>query len=353
MAKGNNAFVLDSLEPGETAALEADAATEGTAFSTERQEGAQPARQRVPVQVAEPVLESQEGTNTGEDQTEGTEGEVDPSTAEVGAEVPPKQGMVPHAAMHEERERRKEAERVNAVLTERTTRILEMMAAGQAQQQAPAQQATAPAFREVPNYDADPAGHIAALLHNQQVTSAQHTQAITQLMQSGQGNAQAVAQAQQTQQIMGRAGALENEFKTTNPDYETALNFVVNQRHEELKALGVSDAAQRNNILQQEAFGIAARSVQDNSNPAQILYNFALARGYKKAPIQQVTALQPGNGAERITRVAAGAKANGPTLSGAGGGARPTLTVAALLAMPASEFERMVATPQGRALMGD
>lgn len=339
-------FALDTLDSAETAALEADAG----APLPEPEAGAariKPDRGLAAVEE-EPIVEAAtEGESEGEAEVEGA------------APAAQKPGMVPHAAMHEERERRKEAdaralrlEQENRTLTERTNRVLESLAARQAPTEvAPADPSKT--VRAVPDFAADPAGHIAALLHNQEVRLTSTQTAVADLANRGQQQTanvqQATAQAQAIQQINSRAQTLESEFKGANPDYEAALNHVVSQRHAELQALGVTDPVQRANILQQEAFGIAARSAQDNSNPAEVLYKFALARGYKKADAKAAAT----EGAERIAAVANGQRAQGPNLGTVAAARSPKLTAQSLLAMSAADFDKMLDTPAGRELMGN
>lgn len=69
-------------------------------------------------------------------------------------------------------------------------------------------------------------------------------------------------------------------FKSQAPDFEAAVQYLVNQRTGELAAVGVSDAQQRSAMVAREAQDLIANAVRERTSPAELLYRIAQARGY-------------------------------------------------------------------------
>ena len=332
-----NAFMLDSLSDSESATLAADAAESGAAFATEK-----PAKPKAPPSLPEPAAEPEYEA----DFEASEEGEAEPA-AGVEALAKPKSESVPHAAFHSERTRRQAAETELRTLRERTDRLLEAMARPQAVPQAAPQPTPTLDLRPVPDINVDPAGHITATIHNQQVQLSVQNQMLRELAERENARINGATQSQQVQTVLNRAQALETEFKSITPDYEDAINFVATQRDKELQVLGVKDAVRRRQIMREEAQVVAFRAAQDNTNPAETVYEFAKARGY----VSKGAAAPPA--AERLATVAKTQAAQGPTLSQVSSTTKPKLTAKALAAMSPSEFDRIIQTPAGRRLLGE
>lgn len=257
------------------------------------------------------------------------------------------QGMVPHAAMHEERERRKATEaalaeerRQKTLLEERTNLLLQSLARGGA----PQQQQVA----EIPQLDKDPVGFMVTTLQRQ-------GDIIQQLVQSEQQRNQFIQQSQSVVTLQQRARALEQEFAATNPDYNQAADHLVKARNAELMAVGYADPAMRQQIIAQEALQIANQAAQMGGNPAEMIYRLAELRGYRKPTNGNGTTQTDDSVSAPAARIAntAAAQQENRSLSNTRGGAPVPLTAQRLLEMPYDEFAKMIEKPEGRALLGE
>ncbi len=258
-----------------------------------------------------------------------------------------RQGTVPHAALHEERTRRQETERLLAderkarqTLEERTNLILQRFAAPQQ----PATQAQ-PSTPEIPPFDQDPAGHILGQVRQQGAILGELVQAVTG--QSRQNEA-----AAGMQQLTTRAAAMERDFAATNPDYDKASAHLFEMRRQELVAAGWTDPAEIQTMMANEATGLAARALQQGRNPAAVVYELAKLRGYAVAP---PPANGAGNGAadatEQLRTIERGQQQARSVGNLRGAGPAP-LTAAALAEMSEADFLKAFGTPEGKALMG-
>ena len=252
--------------------------------------------------------------------------------------------MVPHAALHEERERRKAVEAENRVLMERTTRILEEMAKNQrVAQPAP----PVPAAPEIPPLDKDPLGNIVGQL-------SQMDQQLKALSQGSQQQAEVQRRAAAIMQLQNTATSLENEYRKQTADYDTAAAHLRATRDREFALMGVADPAQRNMMLNQEALNIAASALQRGENPAAVIYALAKERGYTATQaVAQAQTQAPAavSGEARIQTLAKG-QAQAASLGSSRGTAPPALSVQRLLEMDEAEFDKALRTGAGQALMG-
>lgn len=271
---------------------------------------------------------------------EGADGAADPAAPQDR-----RPQMVPHAALHEERLRRQETERVLAeerkarqTIEERTNLLLERF------NQAPAQ---APQQQQVPTFDTDPAGHL--LAHQRQQGEALN-EVVRVLMSMGQQNqvAQTIGGLQQ------RAIAMEQEFAADTPDYNEAVAFLAKARHNDLAEVGYVDPGERQRMISQEAIGLVERSLQAGRNPASVVYALAKNRGFGAAPLaaaEPSAAAAPPNGAARLQTMQRGQE-QARTLGNTRGSAPPPLTAQRLLEMTPEEFETAMKTKAGQELLG-
>jgi hypothetical protein len=270
------------------------------------------------------------------------EGEVAPEDGQTTQ----RQSMVPHAALHEAREKERaavaratEAERKAQVLEERTNLILQRFAAPQ-----PATQPQQPSTPEIPSFDQDPAGHILGQVRQQGAILGELVQAVTG--QSRQAEAQAGVQ-----QLTVRASAMEREFAAQNPDYDKASAHLFEMRRQELIAAGWDDPAEIQTMMVNEATGLAARALQQGRNPAAIVYELAKLRGYTTAPPPQET-----NGAaasaEQLRTIERGQQQSRSVGNLRGAGPAP-MTAARLADLDPDEFLQWMGKKEGRALMGE
>jgi hypothetical protein len=276
----------------------------------------------------------------------GNEGALEPGQpgSEPVKTEKPKQ-TVPLATLLEEREERKrferelaEERRARQTLDERTNLILQRM-------QQPA--AEKPAEAVVPELEKDPVGHLVGRLS---AAERQAQQAAQQAAQNAQQQQQAW-QAQQVQQaIVERAQGLEAEFQIEHEDYPAAVQFLMKKRGEELAVIG-QEAAQRAASIKQEGFALAVHAMQNNRNPAALLYELARMRGYAPAATEPPASPQVPAAGERLQNLAAGQR-QARSLSDTRGSGPAPLTANALLQMSEQEFDKMINTPEGMALLG-
>ena len=122
---------------------------------------------------------------------------------------------------------------------------------------------------EEQEFNSDPLGSI-----QKQVKSLQE-----QITTTHQSEQQAAQQQQQEQQFFQAIAAQVNEFRQTAPDYDDALNFVLNSRRDELLAMGVNEN-DANMRIGHEAQEISMNAFQSGQNPAQVVYQMAKLRGF-------------------------------------------------------------------------
>lgn len=273
------------------------------------------------------------------------EPQVDEAAAAEVAETPERrQTMVPHAALHEERERRKAADARLALLEERTNLLLQNI--GRApQQQVAAPDPNAQPEIVVPDERADPVGHIIAKLQVQE-------RELQVLRGGSQQQREAQQQAMVINAIQTQARALEGEFKQATPDYDAAIEFLVQKDSEELKALGYADPAQRDAIIRQKGLQIAADAIQNRANPAERLYAIAKLRGFAGSPAAEDIEQPATNGAAQKIATIANGQRQSRTLSGARGAAPQAMTASRLLEMSDADFSRALENPENMGLLG-
>lgn len=249
-----------------------------------------------------------------------------PEVAQEAPQEPEQPKVVPLAALHEERQRRKElAEEL------RQAREAQLALERKVEERLAAlQKASEP---QPPAWEDNPAEH----LRHQVTQVAQQTQATQQQIQQWQAQQ---AQQAQLQTLANRIQAHEQEFKAQNPDYEEAIVFARDRRVAELQALGVDELDARTQAgkeLYEAAFAFASQG----KNPAEIVYRVAQAKGYAKKPA--VTE------ADKFQAQKAGSQARG---MGSGGQPKSNLTAAQLLAMSDDEFAEATKGSKWEKLVG-
>ena len=254
--------------------------------------------------------------------------------------------MVDHAALVEERERRREiekraqeADKRATVAEERLNLILQ-----RAQQNA-AQQQGDPQTPQIPDFAQDPVGHLAARLQHSERALAQVAGYLGQQRQQGD-------QERNMRALEARAVALEGEFRAKTPDYDDAVRHLITGRHRELEMAGYRDPAERQLILAEEARMLVAKAMQDGSDPAQMTYEIAKLRGY--APAQGQQQPQAPSATDRMQTIARGQQ-QARTLSTVSGAEPNAITGRTVANWSDAEFEKWLekATPeQLQAVMG-
>lgn len=145
-------------------------------------------------------------------------------------------------------------------------------------------------------------------------------------------------------------------FYQKNPDFKDAWVHVLSQRHAQLEAVGIVDKGERDRIIAEEERGIVHKAYSQKKSPAEAIYKFAVASGYKKAAAPAVTTGADGKpvqseAAKKITEKNAQMAAT-KSLSGAGGNAVAENSALLRLAdMSDDEFCDFADTKEGRAAL--
>lgn len=230
------------------------------------------------------------------------------------------------AAMHEEREKRKDIQRQleenKRLVDEQKLRAEKLETTFQNF----IQRVTQPQ-EKVPSFEEDP---IEALRYQQE-------QIAKKLQQHDQNNQQRSQQEQTWQAYSQFMTAYHNsakEFAKTQTDFTQAYTYLHTQRKEELLDAGYN-TQQADILLQEDEAAIVANAFSQNKNPAEIIYNLAKRRGFTAA--QQQTS-QAKNNVQKIQAMEKGMQAS-KSLSNAGGKAENTLSLESLASMDAEELD--------------
>lgn len=230
--------------------------------------------------------------------------------------------MVPLSAVQEERERRKAAEEKARQSELNQARLDERIKAINERLQPPQQP------KEIPDPEKDALGSLKATADEVRELKRYQEQHQAQLKQHAVVN-----------QIMSQASAKEAEFMKDTPDYGDASAFLRNSRFNELVALG-QDPFAANNAIVQESLALAASALQQGKNPAEMIYQFAKARGYAKTT--SVQSAQPEGDAAKLARIAEGQKANTSLGNAPSTPSKPPMDGKALLALDDDEFAKFL-----------
>lgn len=284
---------------------------------------------------------------------------------------------VPHAALHQEREQHKQTKSELSALRTKfdtlITRVDRVLASREQPGAVAAQPAAKPAKREIPDVAADPLGHLVGRFDELR-------ELVMPLVEGRQQDRAMTDQQRGISAIANRAQVLEREFMAAQPNYAAATTHLQQSRDRQLRALGYGNAEERQSIMQREAFEIGAMAINRGDNPAEVVWNLALAAGYvppaaadpaageaepdedaaataAAAIAAAATGAQPArrptaSAAERVATAARGAGA-ARSLTGARPGSKPQLNAISLLDMDDAAFDAAMQTPEGRALMGD
>lgn len=208
----------------------------------------------------------------------------------------PQTRVAPIAALDEERSRRKELEEQVRLSQERVARMEGAFQAIMQRQQQPQQQA-----EQLPDFETQPADYLKAKLDRlEQATGGMAFQQ------------QQLVQAQRMQaEMMQATMRAEADFRAAKPDYPQALDYMRQATRKELEVLyGPANAEQ---ALQMQESQFAAQQIASGRNPAEVIYNLAIARGWQPGqPAQDPNA-------QKLQQLAAAQAAN-KSLSGAQGG---------------------------------
>lgn len=315
---------VDSAGPGGEPIQDSNDATQ----NNEQQSSEQP-------RDAQGKFISQQPTEQQNQQQNEQQNQQQPNEQQPNEQQNQQPRMVPHEALHAERERA----RRHAVEAQRATARLNAILATRQQQTQP---------ETLPDLNEDPAGYIRGL----EARLARFEE----------------ERQQETQYRQIDTGLQEDEalFAQQVPDYEQASEYYVQSRAKELLQFNTPQEAQR--ILTEEARAIAVQAWQRNMSAAQVVYGLAQARGYQYQPTQQQRPefesaaqfeqrqqnggqqSQPQqsqqNGQRRpqdvIQSVNRGQQASRSLSPGSGAASTQTLNAEAILAMSDDEFEQFL-----------
>jgi hypothetical protein len=222
--------------------------------------------------------------------------------------------MVSLSALHEERGRRK--------TTESEKRALESQLAELRGKFSIIEQLNAPKELEAPTVETD----IFGVIRNQAETLAQ----LQRRLQAEDDQKRAAGEHNNLVTAY-RMDAAQFEAKT--PDFKAAYNHLLNSRAAELMAIGYDDPAQLHQALTNDEMAIARTALGNKKSAAEIIYNLAQQRGYRKA------GPGAGKGAEKIDTINRGQQANKSLANTGGSSGDGDMTGEMLLKMPMDEFE--------------
>jgi hypothetical protein len=249
-----------------------------------------------------------------------------PPEVEEGKE---KGGTVPQQALHAEREKRKTAEAELATLREQLGAIQQMR-----------EQVASRKPGELPAAD-DPAAveHLRKRL-------AEVEQTTTSIAQERDNEA---LNQRELQQLGGFMHQSETAFREKQPDYDAAIEHVVNARARELSLYGLT-VPQIQQTIAEEATDIVRSAVAQGRDPAELGYEIARSRGYQ--PKQAETPKPNGTGgAQAMLDAIAAAKTQGKSLGSGGGAAPKTLSIEAVNSLSPEEFDAIYSTPEGKRMI--
>lgn len=215
---------------------------------------------------ADPVAKEVEPEETEEVDPE----ELDPDNDDPAPEAKDKKPkLVPHQALHQERETRKKFEQQFRQSEIERVRLAERLNVfDQLRQHAAQPEPIAP-----PDPDTDPVG---ALKYTQQQLAhfqQQEQQRVAYERQQSQESAQIA-------QIDGSYRSAWQDFSARLPDAMDGYNHFVKGLDGYFQALGVPAGDQRNQMIAQEERRITMAALQAGANPAEVIYNLAKSQGY-------------------------------------------------------------------------
>ena len=243
--------------------------------------------------------------------------------AEAPQEPTQEAKTVPLGALHEERNKRKEAEKQMRSLREEMQRLagrLDVLNGVAPQAQTPQK----PTVADAP------------------------IEALEKVVEYVERDQQERANVAQYQEFTNAVNAAEREFAAKTPDFQAAIDFLQKGRMAEMKAIGYHELDARN-VIAQEAIAISSAAMQQGVNPAERFYALAQARGYSpKAAVaapsepneaaKTVAALEKAT--EKLATIAKGQQAS-KSLSSAGGASNDALTLEAIASMDEEEFSKI------------
>jgi len=246
---------------------------------------------------------------------------AEPDPAPPVAEAEPRQGEVPHQALHQAREAAKAAK-------------AEATAARQQLQEQAARLARIEAMvpRQQPN---EPALTVEQRLERQEQFNRHQVE---------------YAQMQQAKaQFISNYADQAREFAVEQPDFKDAYNHALTVRRAMWARTGITSQDEINTLLENEEAAIVNRAMQEGRNPAEVLYGIAQEFGYRPASTEPAgptpeerTAKATETAAQQLKTLAAGQK-HAKSLANAPSSGEINPSAEDLIAMDFEEFAKLTA----------
>lgn len=249
--------------------------------------------------------------------------EVEPEEA-VEGEPTEGVGKIPYPQYKREKELRQAAQAEAQEQREKLARLDERLSI--------INEKLAPKEPEIPAYEEDPFEHL-------RQREDQTGETIEDLKKQMEGiNQQNEAQRAQ-QELTQRVVHSENEFRKSHPDYDDAVQHLRQGRAREYIAMGITDPAQIENMLSQEAIQLAQMAQHNNANLPEMAYNIAKSRGYQgKTQVNKLDNVEKG-------------QAKSASLSNAGGAEERVLDLEVLANMDDDDFTKAMNDGQWNKLL--
>jgi hypothetical protein len=270
---------------------------------------------------------------SSQDQKEITKEESQSNESEEKVKAPEKDFEKNYkAAMHEERERRKELQKRideinqrNATLEQNFQRVMEKIY----QQQQP--QVKEPTFEEDP---------INALNYEQQRIK----EFLRRQYQEEERQRQLIQYQSQQQALVNRYHNDAYSFMSKDaPDFKEAYQYLVQNRLQEYREAGYTEA-QAQQLLVEDEFAITVKAYEDGANPAERMYKLAKLRGYKATPAnvtQEQKAPEIKNLEQKLDQLEKGVNAS-KSLSNVGGKSEKGLSLEEISHMSDDELDELM-----------
>ena len=244
-------------------------------------------------------------------------------------EVDGKQRMVPHGALHAEREEHKKTKQALAELQERAARFDERLKLLAGLKEPGAREAPIPdPEQDLPGY----VRHLEARVTKAEETAETTTKAFDEQKAQSDLHTAYVADARR--------------FAAGQADFGEAYRFLVDARIREYQAMGVTDDAEIARRVQQDEIALAREALDAGESPSRRVYDVSVARGYTP-PVseggdgsEQREPATETEGAERLKQLGQVQEAN-KSLSSVSGAAGGALTAEALAEMSEEEFQEV------------
>jgi len=251
---------------------------------------------------------------------------------------------VPHAALHAEREGHKATKGQLAAAQAQLAQLAELRARLSAQPATPAALQTPPppaASQQQADAPAAPVGDDPHGIRHltERINQFEQRDRQQQTQQAEQG----IASQEQTV-LHNQLIQSEQEFRAATPDYDQAAQHLATARSRQLAMMGLGPVEVQQ-TLANEVLEITRAAIEQGRSPAEVAYDWAQTYGYQPQQAQQQ---QPN---PMLAAIAQGQRQSRTLANGRGGAGVDQVNADAIARMTEAEFDRLYATPEGKALI--